>query len=130
MTYWRNNLLFLFFRFFTVFNCDTSCCFLYVAIVKITSSLWLFGNQPDFDWKYRNDCTKKHCQENIPHSLAKEKLQGKNKNKLSDQLDDAMSSSTYFKIYRRMFLKNVWKEFSKTSIGKWNFWAKLLILDV
>ena len=47
MTYWRNDLLFLYFPFIVfsvhcIFNCDTSHWFLYVPSVRTTSSLQLF----------------------------------------------------------------------------------------
>ena len=85
------------FSFYSIFNCDISHWFSYVASVKTASSLWLFlitfTKYPTrFGlkiWKWQDKKTKKRCQDNIPHSLAKGKLQGKNEKKFSNHLGDA-----------------------------------------
>ena len=107
MTYWRNNLIFLYFRFF-LFSIVTLSIGSFMSEVSKQRTVFgyfiLFSQniQPDLDWKYRNYMTRrlKKLPRKYSTFLGQGKLQGKNKKKFSDLVVDVMPTSIYFTIYR------------------------------
>ena len=99
---------FMYFRFGT-FSFDTFHWFLYVISVKTTFSLrlllWFFPQniQPNLDWKYRNNWTKKlkDVSKKIFHfPYLRENCMEKYKKKFSNQSGYVMLTSIYFTNYR------------------------------
>ena len=124
MTYWRNNLLFLYFRFI-VFSTVTLSIGSFMSEVSKQHPVFgyfiLFSQniQPDLDWKYRNYMTRrlKKLPRKYSTFLGQRKLWVKNKEKFSGQLVDVMPTSIYFTIYRSCCSQVFYRKFPKIP---WN----------